>query len=301
VSLSENLSSAADYTRRFFEKAGDLLLLFILTLIPIVDILTLGYLGRVMSDSSDSRHPPKMEKYSDMFVDGLKYLAAAIIWAIPMVVVTVIVGFLLFMPVAITATSSIGGNFTNPTYWQNFNWTNWGDALSNNPAVASAFVLAIIPFAIIIFMLAVFIGLFSIIGIVHMFKTRSFTKAFALGDILSIISKIGWLRYLGFIIVAAILGFIVSIFSAIPVIGWLITAFLGLLLSIFIARTISLMYDTAMAGTTFGKPQPPVPPTLPIVSQPSSSVQETAYCTSCGAPNPKDAIYCNKCGKALGK
>jgi hypothetical protein len=300
VSLSESLSSAADYTRRLFEKVGNLLLLFILTLIPIVNILTLGYLGRVMADSPDSRQPPKLEKYSDMFVDGLKYLAAIIIWAIPIIVGAIIVGVLVFTSIVSSTAYSIGGTLTNTTYWQNFNWTNWRQALGHNPVVTGVFALGII-IAIIVFVFAVFILLFSWIGIVHMFKTRSFSKAFALRDILSIISKIGWLRYVGFIIVAVILGGIASIFSSIPIIGWLISAFLGLLLYIFLARTIGLMYDTAMAGTVFAKPQPPVPPTLPVASQPSTPVQEKIYCSYCGAPNPKDALYCNKCGKALGK
>jgi len=277
-----------------------LLLLFILTLIPIVNILTLGYLGRVMADSPDSRQPPKLEKYSDMFVDGLKYLAAIIIWAIPIIVGAIIVGVLVFTSIVSSTAYSIGGTLTNTTYWQNFNWTNWRQALGHNPVVTGVFALGII-IAIIVFVFAVFILLFSWIGIVHMFKTRSFSKAFALRDILSIISKIGWLRYVGFIIVAVILGGIASIFSSIPIIGWLISAFLGLLLYIFLARTIGLMYDTAMAGTVFAKPQPPVPPTLPVASQPSTPVQEKIYCSYCGAPNPKDALYCNKCGKALGK
>lgn len=277
-----------------------MLLLFILTLIPIVNILTLGYLGRVMADSPDSRQPPKLEKYSDMFVDGLKYLAAIIIWAIPIIVGAIIVGVLVFTSIVSSTAYSIGGTLTNTTYWQNFNWTNWRQALGHNPVVTGVFALGII-IAIIVFVFAVFILLFSWIGIVHMFKTRSFSKAFALRDILSIISKIGWLRYVGFIIVAVILGGIASIFSSIPIIGWLISAFLGLLLYIFLARTIGLMYDTAMAGTVFAKPQPPVPPTLPVASQPSTPVQEKIYCSYCGAPNPKDALYCNKCGKALGK
>lgn len=253
-----------------------------------------------MSGSSDSRQPPKLEKYSDMFLDGLKYLAAIIIWAIPIIVGAIIVGVLVFTSIISSTAYSIGGNFTNPTYWQNFNWTNWRDALGHNPAVTGVFALGII-IAIIIFVLAIFVLLFSWIGIVHMFKTKSFSKAFAIRDILSIISKIGWLRYVGFIIVAVILGGIVSIFSSIPIIGWLISAFLGLLLYIFLARTIGLMYDTAMAGTVFAKPQPPAPPMLPVASQPSTPVQETTYCSYCGAPNPKDALYCNKCGKALGK
>ena len=312
MSLSESLSTAADYTRRFFDRAFELLLLFILTLIPVVNILTLGYLGRVIADRADSRQPPRMEKYTDMFVNGLKYLVAMIVWAIPILIVAVIVAVGLIAPAAITASPYLSGNYSSPAYWQNFNYTSWSQFASQHTAVANL-VLAIIPSVIIVAIVAIIIELFAFIGIVHMFKTGSFGKAFALGEISSIISKIGWLRYLGYILVAVFLGILVSVFNAIPLIGWLISLFLGLLLYIFLARSIGLMYDSAVGGiASVASPTPqPAMPNQPAPSGTSTSTfamqpTETAvtapiYCAKCGAPNPREAVYCNKCGSALTK
>lgn len=308
MTLSESLSSAADYTRRFFERAGDVLLLFILTIIPIVNIFTLGYYGRVVSDRSDSRQPPKTERYGDMFFGGLKFLAAAIIWSIPVIIVAVIAAISIFAPVAITVFSqSITGNLTNPAFWQNFNSTNWGQLISQYPGVAATFLLAGIGVVIITVIVAAAIGIFAFMGIVHMFKTGSFTKAFALGEIRSIISKVGWGRYLGYLVVAIFLGIIVSIFNSIPVIGYLVSMFLGLLLLIFLGRTVGLMYDKAMMPSAMAT-QPIAPPIAPATSEVSPSPATAAvkspapvYCSKCGAPNPQDAVYCNKCGKALAK
>lgn len=307
MTLSESLSSAADYTRRFFERAGDVLLLFILTIIPIVNIFTLGYYGRVVSDRSDSRQPPKAERYGDMFLGGLKFLAAAIIWSIPLIIVAVIAVISVFAPATYVFSQSIAGNFTNPASWQNFNSTNWGQIISQYPGVAATFLLAGIWAAIIMVIVAVAISIFAFMGIVHMFKTGSLTKAFALGEIRSIISKVGWGRYLGYLLVAIFLGIIVSIFNSIPVIGYLVSVFLGLLLLIFLGRTIGLMYDKAMMASTVST-QPQAPPMAPVTSEVSPSPATVAvkssapvYCSKCGAPNQQDAIYCNKCGKALAK
>jgi hypothetical protein len=309
MSLSESLSSATDYLRRFFDRAGELLVLFILTLIPIVNILTLGYYGKVISEGRDSKQPPKLEHYADLFVKGLKYLAAIIIWAIPVIVAVIIAVIASFGPATYLATHSASG--FNATYWQNlwqhFNSTNWNQFYNQYPATASAFLLTLIPSVIIVAIIAIIVGLFSFVGIVHMFKTGSFSKAFAFGEIFSIISKIGWLRYLGFVIMALILVSLAGIFGSIPLLGYFITIFLGLLVGIFLARTIGLMYDSAMGGTAQGASQPaapsaPAPPeTQAAGGATQSTVATTVFCYSCGAPNTQDAIYCNKCGKMLKK
>jgi len=323
VSLSENLSFATDYTRRFFDRAGDLLLLFILTLIPLVNILTLGYLGRVVSDSSASKQPPKLDRYGDMFVDGLKVLAAAIIWAIPIIVIAAIVFAVFFTPVALFAAYPFVGNITDPNAWQNFNWTHWGNMWGQGGnmwgqggnmwgqgyfASIGDMLLGLIPVAIIIFVLGVILEIFAVTGIVHMFKTGSFGKAFAIGEISHIIPKIGWPRYLGLIVVYIVLSVIVGLFDAIPVLGWLIASFLALLVGICMARTISLMYDSAMGRITPAAPVPPTPPVTPAPAvaptptptpTPPTPPPATIYCNNCGMPNPPNANYCNKCGKEI--
>ena len=300
MSLSESLSSAAGYTRRFFDNAGELLLVYLMAIVgwvPVLNFFYLGYQGRVITDSSGSNRPPRLERVEDMFVDGAKYFLAGLIWAIPVILIIIISVVLVFIPVLNILPS---GNLYNATFWQSFNSTNWGQlfqhAYTTNTAAA-----AVVPVIILLALIAIFITIFALVGIVHMFKTKSFGKAFAVGEIFSIISKIGWLRYLGLLVVAIILLIISSVFNAIPVLGYFISAFLGMLILIFVLRTLGLMYDSAMgkAPSTTAPATPvamPPPPPPAYASQPSAAVK---YCTACGAANPADAFYCNKCGTKL--
>lgn len=300
MSLSESLSSAAGYTRRIFDNAGDLILIYLMAIfgiIPVLNFFYLGYLGRVVGDSSSSNKPPKLERAGDMFVDGLKYFLAIVLWAIPIIILAVIAVVVVFLPLASVLPS---GSFFNATFWQNFNSTNWGE-LFRQAYVTNAAAAAVVPVVVLLALLAVLIAIFALMGIVHMFKTKSFTNAFAIGDIFSIISKIGWLRYLGLIAVAIVLGALSSIFDSIPLLGYFIAAFLSMLLAIFILRAAGLMYDTAIGNapaapaSTTSAPPPLTPP--PSDSQPPPPLFK--YCTACGAANPIDASYCNKCGQKL--
>lgn len=308
MSLSETLSSATDYVRRFFDRAGDVVILFLISLVPIANFLTLGYLGRVISDSPSSSRPPKLDNYGDMFVGGLKYLVAAIIWTMPAMIVSLIIAFIAFVPLAIAISPAINtGNL------QNFNSTNWSELVKSAIVAHPAAFALIVPGILAIIVVTVIFGILAVTGIVHMFKRGSFGKAFALGEIFNVISRIGWLRYLGLLVVSLVLGFIIVIFAAIPLVGWLISAFLGLLLSLALSRTIGLMYDAAM-GTGLpvpassaasvqlqGSQVPPSPAISPPAEAPLPPQYGTTirYCTACGAANPTDAVYCNRCGKKL--
>jgi O-antigen ligase len=110
------------------------------------------------------------------------------------------------------------------------------------------------------------ISIVALMGLIHMFKTGSFGKAFAIGQILNIIGKIGWLRYLAWLVVSFVLAMVIIAFTYIPFLGWIIVAFLEVLLVIFLARSIGIMYDSAMGMTTAPAapaatpPPPPQPP-----------------------------------------
>lgn len=83
-------------------------------------------------------------------------------------------------------------------------------------------------------------------GIAHMIKTGKFGKAFAFGEILGIIPKIGWGRYLAWIILVAVIsGVVGAITGAIPYVGWLISAIIGPALIVFFFRSLGLLYSEA--------------------------------------------------------
>ncbi|MGC8935984.1 MAG: DUF4013 domain-containing protein [Candidatus Methanomethylicaceae archaeon] len=218
----------------------------IVSIIPVINLIAIGYYGRVIKDKSESKTPPILHGFWDLFVDGLKAITAGLIWAIPVIILFLVT----FIPV--------------------FRALRWEHMMTyaTQPMIllrVASFILVLLTF-VVAFLISIVAG----IGIVHMFKTDSFGKAFAVGEIITIINKIGLMRYLFWLIVAVVLGMVVSVFGMIPMIGWIISDLLGILLLIFLARSIGLMYDYAVAPVVpqpqppqTSAPQPPPPPPSP--------------------------------------
>jgi ribosomal protein L40E len=324
MKLEESLSKGFNYTGKLFSRAWDLILLTIITIIPIVNILTLGYVGRVTRDSSSSEGPPRLERWWSMFVDGLKVIAAGILWAIPIAIVAAVLTLALLIP-----TISLL-RLTSPDFWTNWgtnfanstmgNWTHMGELMQRAFEPIRPLALAIIPVILLVALVIIFTMVMAFTGIVHMFKKGSFVKAFAIGEIFTVMGKIGYLRYLGFIAVMIVLGGVIGIISMIPVLGWIIGAFLSLLLYVAIFRSIGLLYDDAMgtgvipAATVMPPPIAPVasvapvveekaPPAAPAVAPEAAKAAKIrqVYCVSCGTANPVDGKFCRNCGKELVK
>jgi len=95
----------------------------------------------------------------------------------------------------------------------------------------------------------------SIIGSVRFARTESLGEAFAIGEIVLTIGKIGWVHYIfSLIALFIVLFFIVLVIMVIEVllvfipvlgwiIGWIISLFLGPFLSLMTSRYYSLLYD----------------------------------------------------------
>jgi hypothetical protein len=98
MKLEDSLTKGFNYMGKLFSRAGDLILLTIINIIPILNILTLGYVARVTRDSSTSEGPPRLERWWSMFVDGLKVVAAGILWAIPIAIVAAVLTLILLVP-----------------------------------------------------------------------------------------------------------------------------------------------------------------------------------------------------------
>lgn len=238
MSLSDDLNQAAQYTGSIFQRIGDLLILFIVSIIPIVNFIALGYYARIIRDDPSSRNTPKLERYMEMFIEGLKIFLVALIWAI----IIGIIALILAIPfIALAALNAL----TNPTLFLSAGW-----------------ILALGSFFIIAGIIAFLLGIIAFMGIVHMIKKNSFGKAFAFGEIFRMIGKIGWLRYLAFFvvffIVAAIIG---TITGGLGPLGWVIGALLSVLSGMFFYRTIGLLYDNAAGPSVQTPPAPPAPPT----------------------------------------
>ena len=229
MKLEVNLTDSIDYTKMLFNDLGRLLILIILDIIPIVNFIVAGYAANVIKQSKDSKELPPLTNYVDLWIQGLKIVVASIIiMIIPIILIgPSIVLFVIAAWIDVSFLPTIGG------------------------------FLAIVMLLIGV-LLAFFLSIILGMAIVNMVKNGSFGKAFAFGEILNIIGKIGWGSYIVWLIVIFIISVIISAIGGIPLIGWLLSLILGPLFAVFVARSASLTY---MEGTTTPEPAAASPTT----------------------------------------
>jgi hypothetical protein len=293
MNLGENLSNSFNYTKKLFTDAGRLVILIILDVIPIVNWIVVGYAARILKESPSHDAPPKLEDYGELLVSGAKVFFASLIYMIVPTILIVAGGSSLFAAVFSGEAPKIllGG-------------TGLGLLLVG-------IILAVVALVILS------------VGIAHMIKSGRFGKAFAFGEISSVIRGIGWGRYLGWIILVIIITAIIGgITGSIPFVGWLISAIIAPAFIVFIFRSMGLLYNdgappelraqATSSGTatltcvscgtvlqpyhkfcpSCGSPAP----TPPIQSPPLTSETETKFCISCGARIPATVSFCGSCG-----
>ncbi len=165
---------------------------------------------------------PEVTDWGTLFIDGIKYIIVALIYAIPLIIVfgiLMVVGF--------------GAAMT-------------GDATA---IMASAGIMLI--GMLVILVLAIIIAVFEIIGVVRFARTGSIGEAFNFGEILATINKIGWVPYIiaivVLIVVAIIYAIIVAVIQMIPILGILIYLCLIAPWTLFCTRYICQVYDSAGA------------------------------------------------------
>jgi hypothetical protein len=210
--IGESFDYAKDAVFGNYKKWLMLVVATILLGIPLF-----GYLMMVLRGGNPS---PEVKDWGTLFTDGIKYLAVALIYAIPLI----IVGILIVRAIIAGMTAGTLADMMN------------------------AFGLIVVGLVIMI-IIAIFIALFEIIGVVRLARTGSIREAFNFHEILATIKKLEWGRYLIAFDILIISGFIMEIIGnvlmIIPVIGGFICLFLIPPFTLFIARFISLLYDSA--------------------------------------------------------
>ncbi|MFH0966238.1 MAG: DUF4013 domain-containing protein [Methanobacteriota archaeon] len=170
------------------------------------------------------------ESFFTLFIDGIKLCVINVVYMIvPIVVFAATIGYAIFGII------SAGGNFSVQSI------------LPILGGLIGGIILTII--------LGFIFMLLSIIGSVRFARTDSLGEAFAIGEIVSTIGKIGWVNYI-FSLIALFIAvfFIVFIIMVIEIvlafipilgwiIGWIISLFLGPFLSLMTSRYYSLLYD----------------------------------------------------------
>ena len=217
MNLTDNLSDAFNYSIKLTKNIGNLILLVILCIIPIVNFIVLGYAARIFKEGPEE--PPAMERYGEAFIDGLKIVVAGFIYAlVPIIVFAIVVGAAILSMPAI-----------------------WMGQLGEIEASVMIFSLvwSAIPILLILGFLFAIVGT---MGIMHMLATGRFSKAFAFSEIFGLIGKVGWWNYIIWLLVMYVLGIIVSSVSNVPWIGWILSAVLLVFFEVFVARRARNVY-----------------------------------------------------------
>jgi hypothetical protein len=185
-------------------------------------LLGLPLMGYVMKVLRGEKPAPEVEDWGTLFIDGIKYLIVGIIYAIPIIIVEVIL---------------MGVGFAG--------------LMTGDPTAAMAAVGAMLIGLLVILILAIIIGIFATIGIVRFARTGSIGEAFNFSAILATIGKIGWVPYIIALIVlgvcGVIFGIVVAILMMIPILGILLYLCLISPWALFVARYVCQLYDSAGA------------------------------------------------------
>jgi len=292
VNLGDNFSDSFDYAKKLFSEAGRLVILIILSIIPIVEWIVLGYTAKVLRESPGTGKPPQLENYGQLFVDGAKVFFATFLYML-IPTILIVIGAL--------------GTFANLSSFQNL------------PSAPSLMIggagVAILLIGIIV---AIPLLIILAIGLANMIKSGKFADAFAFGQIFRIIRGIGWVKYLSWIIITVVVGGVIfGVLGIIPVVGWILDAIIHPLYYVFVFRSLGLLYNdgapaelkvqgpvlTGVACASCGTPLQPqhkfcpncgaAAPTPPPVTATETA---TKFCISCGAKLPATANFCGSCG-----
>jgi hypothetical protein len=253
LKLDENLTDSINYTQTLFTDLGRLLILIVLDIIPIINLIVLGYACKVIKASPESTTLPPLDNYWDLWVQGLKIVVAAIIYMIIPIILVIPFVFLTVLA---------------------------GTAVPGLPAVG--WVVAV-PMLIVGVLIAFFLAIIVAMAVVNMVKKDRFSQAFAIGDIMDVIGRVGWGTYLLWLLVLFICALIVGGIGSIPNIGWILSGIIGPIFGVFTARSASLTY---VAGISPESPD--------VVATPLGTTNK--FCTHCGTAMRREAIYCPNCG-----
>lgn len=225
MEFMEMIGDAFEYTRdALVGKWMRWLILAVVSLIPIVNLILGGYVARIYRGA---RIAPEIgDDYVALWVDGLKLAIVAIIYFIP---VWIVGGLLSFAGIAVFP---------------------MGEDPSVILSIAALGTMAIA--GIVMFIVALAVGLIQQMALVRFARTDDFGEAFNISAILAHIGRLGWGSY---ILAMIVLYVMLAIFFIVLGLFTILTLGLGALLflviappvAIFVGRYLTLIYDSAPA------------------------------------------------------
>lgn len=185
-------------------------------------LLGLPLMGYILKVLRGEKPAPEVEDWGTLFIDGIKFLIVGIIWMLP---VYIVMGILMVV--------------------------GFGAAMTGDASAAMAAGGIVIIGMLVVFVLAIIIALFEMIGIVRFARTGSIGEAFNFSAILATIAKIGWVPYIIALVVLfvcyIVIAIVVGILMMIPVLGFLLYLCLISPIALFVSRYICQLYDSAGA------------------------------------------------------
>jgi hypothetical protein len=220
--LNAEFKNAFNYTKGLLNTKKESLILFVLCLIPIINIFVIVcYVNKIVAEPSNTATPPKLENpnWSQLIISLLKIAAVAVVWVI--IAAAIIIIFSL-----IVGAGLLGGIGGMMTLIEKFS------AKSIIAATASIVVIFVV-------------AMFALISEVSMIKQNNLNAAFNFKGLILNIKKITWPRYLLFMLTTMVtFGIVIRILMFIdsPVTICL-AGILYILPVTFLAKTISVLYD----------------------------------------------------------
>jgi hypothetical protein len=199
-----------------------------LLLVVATILLCLPLLGYTLKVYRGEKPAPEVNDWGTLFVDGIKYVIVSLVWAIPLIILFVVLIGAALMPF-ITMTSSSGS-----------------PASYSNPAVLLG---ALGLYLVVVVIVGFFTVFFSTIGIIRFARTGSMGEAFNFREIAATIGKIGWGSYILALVILfvamVVVEIVITILGMIPVLGILIQLVFVAPVMLFEARYLCQVYDAA--------------------------------------------------------
>lgn len=186
-------------------------------------ILALPLMGYTLRIYRGAVPAPEVDNWGLLFEEGFKLFIVSLIYAIPLIIIgAVVLG---------SALLTIFLSMTQPRI---------------NPGAMVALFGTVIFGMVIFAVVAIIIGMIVATAGVRLARTNSIGEAFNFSEIFSHIGKIGVVHYIvALLIMGIIVGLVMIILRLIPVIGPLLALIVAPLLTIFQARYLCLLYDSA--------------------------------------------------------
>ncbi len=181
MDIDEIISESIRYPTSDWGKVLILGVIIIISFLIVPIFLVYGYLFRILKATlAGLNELPEFDELGEMFVDGLKVFVVGIVYAIPVIIIALIVGAITHSGSGVGAVSLSAGFL-------------WAEFLGN----------------LVLIIVGILIGLIEIIAIANMaYYDSDLGAAFRFSEILDHIARIGWGKYVATYIIICIIGFI---------------------------------------------------------------------------------------------